>query len=157
MSTAPSDPVADLLTRMRNAMMADQRTVEVPPSKLRAALARLMHDEGFIEKVELIESKKASTRPPIETTEPKKPAPTPAKPGVPRLRITLKYTESGDPVVRGLRRVSRPGRRLYRGADKLPRVQGGLGVAIISTSAGLMTDHQARARGLGGEVVCYLW
>ena len=156
MGAAPSDPVADLLTRMRNALAADQRTVEMPPSRLRLALARLMLEEGFIDKFDMVEPKKVASRPPTEGAEPVKPARRTAA-GGPRLRITLKYTGEGDSVVRGLRRISRPERRLYRGADKLPRVQGGLGIAIISTSAGLLTDHQARIRGLGGEVVCYLW
>ena len=157
MPTAPSDPVADLLTRMRNALQADQRTVEMPPSKLRLALARLMLDEGFIYKVEVVEAKKAPPKPPVtDASETKPPGKRPTATG-PRLRLTLKYTSGGDSVVRGLRRISRPGRRYFRGADKLPRVQGGLGIAIISTSAGLLTDHQARTRGLGGEVMCYLW
>ena len=142
MATPPTDPIADMLTRIRNALMAGQRTVELPPSNVRLALVRVMQDEGFIEKYDLV--------------EPKKPPPG-EKIARSRLRIVLKYMEDGEPVLRGLRRVSRPGRRYYRRAARLPRVQGGLGVAVISTSRGLMTDYRARTRGIGGEVICYLW
>ena len=125
------DPIADLLTRIRNAQQARHAEVGMPSSKLKSDLARVLKDEGYIEDFSVTEEEggKAS------------------------LKIRLKYYQ-GQPVIDELKRVSRPGLRIYRGKDELPRVRGGYGVAIISTSQGLMSDRAARAAGHGGEVIC---
>jgi small subunit ribosomal protein S8 len=125
------DPIADLLTRVRNAQQARHAEVVMPSSKLKSELARVLKDEGYIEDFSVAEEEggKAS------------------------LKIRLKYYQ-GQPVIDELKRVSRPGLRIYRGKDELPRVRGGYGVAIISTSHGLMSDRAARAAGHGGEVIC---
>ncbi len=131
-----TDPIADMLTRMRNANVAMHDTVRMPSSKLKESLAAILQREGYIAA--------------FETTE------DPKVPGK-VLEITLKYTTERDRVIGGLRRVSKPGLRIYARADKLPRVLGGLGVAVLSTSHGLMTDREARQRKVGGEVLCYVW
>jgi small subunit ribosomal protein S8 len=130
---ATTDPIADFLTRVRNAGKAKHRRVEIPASKVKKALAQLLLEKKFITDVTLLEDKKQGV-----------------------LRITLKYHQ-GKPVIAGLRRVSRPGIRRYVAAEELPRVLNGLGVAIISTSKGMMTDAQARTAKLGGEVLAYIW
>ncbi len=129
-----TDPIADLLTRIRNASRANHGVCEIPSSKTKIEIVRILKDEGFIEDYEI-------------------------KAGVPNdiLRITLKYSQDKVRVISGIRRISRPGLRVYAKRDEVPRVLGGLGVAIISTSEGLVTDRQARSRGIGGEVVCYVW
>lgn len=128
-----TDPVADFLTRVRNAAKAKHKRVDVPASNLKKAITQIMLEEKFISNFTLIND---------------------GKQGV--LRIQLKYN-SGKPVISGLRRVSRPGIRLYRPAGELPRVLGGLGVAIVSTSKGVMTDHRARKEHVGGEILAYIW
>ncbi len=129
-----TDPIADMLARIRNALMARHKTVEIPASKLKQEIARILKEEGYIEDYEFV-----------------------AEGPQGKIVITLKYDENRRPVIAGLRRVSKPGRRIYAGVKKLPRVMGGLGIAIISTSRGIMTDHEARKRGVGGEILCEVW
>ena len=124
-----TDPIADMFTRIRNAQAMGKQTVSMPASKLRAALAELLKAEGYV-----LDSRRSEDA------------------GKAQLEIKLKYFE-GKPAIERIQRVSRPGLRVYRGKDELPKVLGGLGISIVSTSAGLMTDAQARAKGLGGEVI----
>jgi small subunit ribosomal protein S8 len=131
-----TDPIADMLTRMRNANVAMHDSVKMPSSKLKESLAAILEREGYISGFHT--------------------APAPKGPGT-VLEITLKYTTERERVIGGLRRVSKPGLRIYARADRLPRVLGGLGVAVLSTSHGLMTDREARQRKVGGEVLCYVW
>ncbi|SRR5699024_2519999 len=129
-----TDPVADMLTRIRNANSAKHDTVDVPASNLKKAIAQILLDEGYIKSFQVIE----------DGTQ-----------GV--IRIALKYLPGKEKVISGLRRVSKPGLRVYAGADELPRVLKGLGIAIISTSKGVMTDRAARANHVGGEVLAFVW
>ncbi|MEW6545969.1 MAG: 30S ribosomal protein S8 [Bacillota bacterium] len=129
-----SDPIADMLTRIRNAVKARHDRVDVPGSGLLRGIAEILKQEGYIRDYEWIEQ---------------------GPQGV--LRIHLKYGPQKTRVITGLKRISRPGLRVYAGKDELPRVLGGLGIAIISTPKGLMTDKKARQMGLGGEVLCYIW
>ena len=129
-----TDPIADMLTRVRNANTAGKETVSMPSSKKLVEIARIMDEEGYIVSYEIVEA-------------------TPRN----ELVITLKYGEKKDRAIRGLKRISKPGLRIYAGKDELPRVLGGLGTAIISTSRGVMTDRDARKRGVGGEVIAYIW
>ncbi len=129
-----TDVIADMLTRIRNANAARHEHVDVPASRLKLEIARLLKEEGFIGDTQRVD------RPPQ---------------GV--LRITLRYGPKREPVLTGIRRVSRPGLRIYSRRTAIPRVRGGLGVAILSTSRGLMTDRQARRQGVGGEVLAYVW
>ena len=129
-----TDPIADFLTRIRNANMVYTEKVEIPVSKTKMAMANILKDEGFIKDVEYIED---------------------GKQGI--IRVYLKYAGSKERVITGLKRISRPGLRVYAKKDELPKVLGGLGIAIVSTSNGLMTDKNARKAGLGGEVLCYVW
>jgi small subunit ribosomal protein S8 len=129
-----SDPVADFLTSVRNAIRAKHRRVDVPASKLKTELAKVLLRERFINNFKVIEDSKQGT-----------------------LRIYLKYAADESSVMTDLQRVSRPGRRVYVGRDSLPRVMGGLGISILTTSSGLMTEREAREAGLGGEVVCQVW
>jgi small subunit ribosomal protein S8 len=131
-----TDPIADMLTRLRNANVAMHETVRMPSSKLKVALASILEREGYI----------AGFR---TSAEPGRPGET--------LEIQLKYAPDRSRAIAGLRRVSTPGLRIYARADRLPRVLGGLGVAVLSTSQGLMTDREARQRRVGGEVLCYVW
>ena len=131
-----TDPVADMLTRLRNGATAAQDTVRMPSSKLKEALAGILRREGYIADFSVADD--------------------PSRPGR-VLEITMKYDANRAPSISGLRRVSKPGLRVYTKADRLPRVLGGLGVAVLSTSQGLMTDREARARRMGGEVICYVW
>lgn len=126
------DTVADMLTRVRNAQMAKKQTVSMPSSKLKVAIANVLQQEGYISNVEVAQEETKST-----------------------LTITLKYFE-GKPVIEMVKRVSRPGLSQYRGKDKLPSVKQGLGIAIVSTSKGIMTDRAARAAGVGGEVIAFV-
>lgn len=129
-----SDPIADMLTRIRNASAARKPTVEMPASRIKTRVAEILKREGFIVDADV------------------------AGDGVTRvLRIRLKYTPEEEPVIRGIERISRPGRRDYVGADRLPRVLNGIGVAILTTSSGLMTDREARRAKVGGEVLCHVW
>lgn len=129
-----TDPVADMLTRIRNANTAKHESVDVPASNLKKAIAKILLDEGYIKSYEVVE----------DGTQ-----------GV--IRIQLKYLAGKEKVISGLRRVSKPGLRVYAGADELPRVLKGLGIAIISTSKGVMTDKAARAAHVGGEVLAFVW
>ena len=129
-----TDPIADFLTRIRNANMVYTEKVEIPASKTKMAMANILKDEGFIKDVEYIED---------------------GKQGI--IRVYLKYAGSKERVITGLKRISRPGLRVYAKKDELPKVLGGLGIAIVSTSNGLMTDKNARKAGLGVEVLCYVW
>ncbi|MBQ4443319.1 MAG: 30S ribosomal protein S8 [Clostridia bacterium] len=130
-----TDPIADMLTRIRNALTAKHTVVDIPRSRTKIAVAEILKNEGYVTNVELV-GKADYT-------------------GV--IRITLKYGPKGEKVINGLKRVSRPGLRVYAGADELPKVLGGLGVAIISTNKGIMTDKAARSANLGGEVMAYVW
>ncbi len=132
-----TDPVADFLTRLRNAANAQHQDVLIPSSKLKRELARILKEQGYIESYEVL-------------------APSAGQPGE-RISVRLKYTNDRKPVISGIQRVSRPGQRLYVPHDRIPKIQGGMGTAIISTSQGVMTGHQARAAGVGGEVVAKVW
>lgn len=127
-----SDPIADMLTRIRNGQQAQKATVTMPSSKLKVAIAKVLQDEGYIDAWSVRENA-----------------------GKPELDISLKYY-AGRPVIERIERVSRPGLRIYKGSEKLPRVMNGLGVAIVSTPRGVMTDRAARAGRVGGEVLCYV-
>ena len=130
-----SDPIADMLTRIRNANTAKHDTVDVPSSKMKLSIAKILLDEGYIEKYELVDDGNFKN-----------------------LHITLKYNAGkSERVLTGIKRISKPGLRVYAGKDELPRVLGGLGVAIISTNQGVITDKEARKLGVGGEVICYVW
>ncbi len=129
-----NDPIADMLTRIRNATTARHTQVAMPSSKMKVAIAKILREEGFIQDFDVNQDK---------------PQPT--------LRIRLKYVEGRQPVLSGLERVSRPGRRLYSGSQKLKWVKSGMGIGIVSTSKGIMTDRKARRQNLGGEVLCYVW
>ena len=129
-----TDPIADMLTRIRNAGTAKHETVDVPASKMKVAIAQILLDEGYIKSFQLID----------DGTQ-----------GI--IRITLKYLANKERAIQGLKRVSKPGLRIYAGADELPQVLKGLGIAIISTSTGIMTDKQARKLHVGGEVLAFVW
>lgn len=130
-----TDPIADLLTRIRNAQGAKHARVSVPKSKIKLEIVKILKREGFLEGW-------------IEE-------PTPTKQGV--LKVFLRYDNADNGVIRGLTRISKPGRRVYVGRDELPRVRSGLGIAILTTSQGVITDRQARQAGVGGEVLCHIW
>ncbi|KGQ70486.1 30S ribosomal protein S8 [Chelonobacter oris] len=125
------DPIADMLTRIRNGQAANKIAVNMPSSKLKVAIANVLAEEGYVENVKISEGVK------------------------PELEITLKYFQ-GKPVVESIQRISRPGLRIYKRKDELPSVMGGLGIAVVSTSKGVMTDRAARKAGLGGEIICYV-
>jgi small subunit ribosomal protein S8 len=129
-----TDPIADMLARIRNAAAASHEDVLVPASKIKENIARILAEEGYVDGYETV----------AETPHP-------------AIRIRLRYSDEREPAIAGIRRISKPGRRVYRGAAELPRVLGGLGVAIISTSQGVMTDQQARRSKVGGEVMAYVW
>jgi small subunit ribosomal protein S8 len=129
-----TDPVADMLTRIRNGSLAEHEKVDIPSSKLRVRLAEILKEEGFIKNFRLIEDKRQGV-----------------------LRVYLKYGPGQERVISGLRRVSKPGKRLYVGADRIPTVLGGMGVAILSTPRGVLTDRESRKAKVGGEVLCYVW
>ena len=130
-----NDPIADMLTRIRNALTAKHATVEVPSSKMKIAIADILVKEGYINGYEIVEGAVQNT-----------------------ILITLKYApEKNQKVVTGLKRVSTPGLRVYAGVDNLPKVLGGMGIAILSTSKGILTDKEARAQHIGGEVLAYIW
>jgi small subunit ribosomal protein S8 len=131
-----TDPIADMLTRVRNANIAFHDDVRMPSSKLKEALARILQQEGYIDGFNVEDD--------------------PSKPGK-RLTIKMKYTQDRQRTISGLRRVSRPGLRVYTKADAVPRVLGGMGIAVLSTNQGLMTDREARERRVGGEVLCQVW
>jgi len=129
-----TDPIADMLTRIRNANMVYHESVDIPASNLKKELARILKQEGFIRDYRVIDD---------------------GKQGI--VRIYLKYGANKQRVISGLKRISKPGRRVYARRDEIPRVLGGLGVAVLSTSRGIMTDKEARKLGVGGEVICYVW
>ena len=129
-----TDPISDYLTRVRNALAADHTSVEMPASRLKKELSRILREQGYITAFEVEPTTTGDV-----------------------IRIELKYTDDRRPVISGMRRVSRPGRRRYVTHGDVPRVQGGMGTSIISTSSGVMTGHEARAKGVGGEVVAYVW
>ena len=129
-----TDPIADMLTRIRNANSAKHKTVDVPSSKMKTAIAEILFKEGYIKSFEIISDENQGI-----------------------IRITLKYDEKGTRVIDGIKRISKPGLRVYANKEELPKVLNGLGTAIISTSQGLKTDKEAREAGMGGEVLAYIW
>jgi small subunit ribosomal protein S8 len=129
-----TDPIADLLTRIRNGLHADRDAVEMPASNFKAEIARILREQGYIEDYAVQPARVGRT-----------------------LRVTLKYTEDRKPVIQGIERLSRPGRRQYVEAGSVPKVQGGMGTTIVSTSKGVMTGHDARREGVGGELVAKVW
>jgi small subunit ribosomal protein S8 len=129
-----TDPIGDMLIRLKNALMARHKSVIVPASKMKLEIARILKEEGYIEDYKYIK----------EETQPK-------------IEIILKYDENKRPIIAGVKRVSKPGRRIYKGYRDLPKVLDGFGIAIVSTSQGIMTDHEARKRKVGGEVICEIW
>jgi small subunit ribosomal protein S8 len=129
-----TDPIADMLTRIRNAAHARHRRVDVPASKMKTAIAKILADEGYVQAVRSVEVLPQG-----------------------KIRIFLKYDEKEGSVIQGIERISKPGRRVYVSSDNLPRVMGGYGISILSTSQGLMTGLNARQKGIGGEVVCQVW
>ncbi|NLW45504.1 MAG: 30S ribosomal protein S8 [Syntrophomonadaceae bacterium] len=129
-----TDPIADFLTRIRNANMVSHPTVEIPGSKMKLAIAAILKDEGYIKDYEFIED---------------------GRQGI--IRIYLKYGPNREKVITGIKRISKPGLRVYVDKNNIPKVLGGFGTAVISTSRGLMTDKRARKEGVGGEVICYIW
>jgi small subunit ribosomal protein S8 len=129
-----SDPIADFLTRIRNASRAEHEKVDIPSSKLKLRMAEILKDEGFIKNFRVIEDNKQGT-----------------------LRVYLKYGAGNEKIISGIARISRPGRRVYVTKDKIPSILAGMGVAILSTSHGVMTDRQVRKQKLGGEVLAYVW
>ena len=135
MGMVTSDPIADMLTRIRNANTAKHDTVDVPSSKMKVAIADILVNEGFIEKYEMVEDGNFKT-----------------------IRITLKYgVDKNEKVITGIKRISKPGLRVYTGKEELPRVLGGLGIAILSTNQGIITDKEARKLQVGGEVLAFVW
>ncbi len=135
MALTTNDPIADMLTRIRNANTAKHDTVDVPASKMKLAIANILVDEGYIAKYDLVEDGNFQT-----------------------IRITLKYgADKNEKIISGLKRISKPGLRVYANKEELPKVLGGLGIAIISTNKGVITDKEARALGVGGEVLAFIW
>ncbi|NLY67076.1 MAG: 30S ribosomal protein S8 [Tissierellia bacterium] len=129
-----TDPIADMLTRIRNGNSVKHETVDIPASNIKKEIAQILLDEGFIKSYDVIDD---------------------GKQGI--IRIELKYGKNGEKVISGIKRISKPGLRVYVKSDEIPRVLGGLGIAILSTSKGIMTDKKARKEGVGGEVLCYVW
>jgi small subunit ribosomal protein S8 len=129
-----TDPIADMLTRIRNAVMASYNTVDIPSSRLKIDIAKVLKSEGFIKNFKIIADKKQGM-----------------------MRIFFKYDESGSPILGGIKRVSKPGCRVYTKGDRIPSVLNGYGINILSTSKGVMTDRQARKSGIGGEIICSVW
>jgi small subunit ribosomal protein S8 len=129
-----TDPIADMLTRIRNALMASYNSVDVPGSRMKINIAKVLKSEGFIKNFKLIDDKKQGI-----------------------IKIYFKYDEKGEPIIDGLKRISKPGCRIYAKSDKIPKVLNGFGINILSTSRGIITDKQAREMGVGGEVICSVW
>jgi len=130
-----TDPIADMLSRIRNGIQSHHDRVEIPASKLKVEIAKILKSEGFIRNYALVDKEKIQ----------------------PVLRVDLKYSSDGEPVIHGIERVSRPGRRVYRNKAEIPSVLGGLGLAIVSTSKGVLAGHDAAKNGIGGEVLCQVW
>jgi small subunit ribosomal protein S8 len=129
-----TDPIADFLTRIRNAVQANKDRCDVPSSRVKLELAKILQEEGFIRTFKVLEEGPQRT-----------------------LRLYLRYSPDGESAIRGLERISKPGRRVYRGVEQVPQILGGIGVAVVSTSQGLMTDARAREQRVGGEVMCRVW
>ena len=129
-----TDPIADMLTRIRNANNVNKDVVDIPASNLKINIAKTLKDEGFIKEYKIIDNYPQN-----------------------KIRVYLKYGKNDEKVISGLKRISKPGLRVYVNKDEIPRVLGGLGIAVISTSRGILTDKQARKEGIGGEVLCYVW
>ncbi len=129
-----TDPISDFLTRVRNALQAEHEDVTIPSSRLKREMSRILKEQGYITDFEVAQGDKGEV-----------------------IKVTLRYTEDRDPVISGMERVSRPGRRRYVPSEDVPRVLGGMGTTIVSTSSGVMTGHEARKKGVGGEVVAYVW
>lgn len=129
-----TDPIADMLTRIRNANSVGKDRVDIPASKVKTSIGELLKAEGFINDVKLVERKPQNM-----------------------IRVYLKYGDNDEKVITGIKRISKPGLRVYAGQDEVPQVLGGLGIAVISTSQGVMSDKEARNKGIGGEVLCYVW
>ncbi len=129
-----TDPIADMLTRIRNANTVGHETVEIPASKMKKAIAEILKEEGYIADYDVIEDNKQGT-----------------------IKVTMKYGSNKEKVISGIKKISKPGLRVYAKANEVPKVLGGLGIAIISTSNGIISDKEARKLGVGGEVICYVW
>ncbi|EFA90159.1 MULTISPECIES: 30S ribosomal protein S8 [Peptoniphilus] len=129
-----TDPIADMLTRIRNGNHARHKSVDIPASNIKKEIAKILLDEGYIKNYDLVEDNKQGI-----------------------IKIDLKYAQSGERVISGIKRISKPGLRVYVKCEDVPKVLGGLGIAIISTSKGIITDKVAREKGVGGEVICYIW
>ncbi|MDP9189889.1 MAG: 30S ribosomal protein S8 [Actinomycetota bacterium] len=129
-----TDPISDFLTRVRNALQAEHEDVTIPSSRLKREMSRILKEQGYITDFEVTQGDKGEV-----------------------IKVTLRYTEDRDPVISGMERVSRPGRRRYVPSKDVPRVLGGMGTTIVSTSSGVMTGHEARKQGVGGEIVAYVW
>ncbi len=129
-----TDPIADMLTRIRNSVLVKNEKIDIPASRIKVEIAKILKEEGFVKSYKILKDKKQGI-----------------------LRLTPKYAPDGKPVVSGLKRISTPGRRVYIGKDEVPRVMGGVGIAIITTSKGILTDKECRREGVGGEVLCYIW
>jgi small subunit ribosomal protein S8 len=129
-----TDPIADMLTRIRNANSVGKDRVDIPASKVKTSIGELLKDEGFINDVKLVERKPQNM-----------------------IRVYLKYGDNDEKVISGIKRISKPGLRVYVGKEEVPKVLGGLGIAVVSTSQGVMSDKEAREKGIGGEVLCYVW
>jgi small subunit ribosomal protein S8 len=129
-----TDPIADMLTRIRNASKAKQEKVDIPSSKLKIEIAKILKDEGYVKNVKLVKDRRQGL-----------------------IRVYLKYAEGEMPVIQGLKRISKPGRRVYAGNDSIPKVLAGLGTAIMSTPKGIQTGKQAKKDNVGGEVICHVW
>lgn len=129
-----TDPIADMLTRIRNALQAKHSKVQIPGSRLKLEIARILYDEGYVNLFEFTEDNKQGM-----------------------IKIELRYLSGGAPAISGLKRISSPGRRIYVGRKDVPRVLGGLGIAILSTSKGVLTDRESRREKVGGEVLCHIW
>ena len=129
-----TDPIADMLTRMRNTLLIRTEKVDIPASRMKVELAKILKEEGFIKSYKIIKDKKQGM-----------------------LRVTLKYTMDNRPVISGLKRISKPGRRVYRSKDEVPKVMDGVGIAVLTTSRGVLSDKSCRREGVGGEVLCYIW
>ncbi len=129
-----TDPIADMLTRIRNAILIKTEKVDIPASKIKVEIAKILKEEGFIKSYKIIKDKKQGV-----------------------LRVTLKYTPDNEPMITGLQKVSKPGRRVYVQKGEIPKAMGGVGIAILTTSKGILTDNECRRDGVGGEVLCHVW
>ncbi len=129
-----TDPIADMLTRIRNVVLIKNEKVDIPASKMKVEVAKILKEEGFIKSYKIIKDKKQGI-----------------------LRLTLKYTPDNQSMITGLKRISKPGRRVYVGKDQIPKVMAGVGIAVLTTPMGVMSDKECRIEGVGGEVLCYIW